>query len=87
MSFRTVWKCDECGDDLDELEPLSCPEHRARISIREPLGDRAVLAFDSDLCGPCKRKLFRLMRENYPVSWKKWETIREIGEGAPQYGL
>ena len=77
MSSRTVFRCDECGTDLDELEPMSCPEHRARVSVREPLGNGAHLAFDSDLCGTCKRRLFGILRNEFPKSWQGWDKIKE----------
>ena len=76
MSTRTVFRCDECGTDLDELEPLSCPEHRARFSVREPLANGAHLAFDADLCGTCKRRLFGILRKEFPNSWRGWDKIK-----------
>lgn len=77
MSSRTVFRCDECGTDLDELEPMSCPEHRARVSVREPLGNGAHLAFDADLCGTCKRHLFEILRKEFPKSWQGWDKIKD----------
>jgi DNA-directed RNA polymerase subunit RPC12/RpoP len=77
MSSRTIFRCDECGTDLDELEPLSCPEHRARVSVREPLENGAFLAFDADLCGTCKRRLFGIIRNEFPKSWRGWDKIKE----------
>lgn len=77
MSSRTVFRCDECGTDLDELEPMSCPEHRARVSVREPLGNGAHLAFDADLCGTCKRRLFQILSIELSKSWQKWDEIKE----------
>ena len=39
--------------------------------------DGAHLAFDSDLCGTCKRRLFGILRNEFPKSWQGWERIKQ----------